>query len=86
MLQGCVPVNTTDKLVEVPPQIKVVPLMVAVGGTLTAITALPEREVPVQFASLTAVRVYVLVEAGDTLIIRGLLVMPVIVTGVVPSV
>jgi len=86
MLQGCRPVNATDKLVEAPVQIAVVPLIVAVGDALTVTTALPVREVPEQLASLTAVRVYVLVVAGVTLIVRGLLVMPVIVTGVVPSV
>ena len=39
-----------------------------------------------QLASLTAVKVYVFVDDGDTLISRGLLVIPLIVTGVVPSV
>ena len=86
MLQGCTPVNATDKLVEAPPQIVVVPLMIAVGKALTVTIALPKSEVPVQFTSLTAVRVYVFVETGDTLMVCGLLAIPVIVTGVVPSV
>jgi uncharacterized membrane protein YdfJ with MMPL/SSD domain len=58
---------------------------VAVGGRLTVIAALPDT-VPEQFASLTADNVYVLVEAGETLIVNGLLVIPVMVTGVTPSV
>ena len=57
MLQGCTPVNATDKFVEAPAHIEAVPLMVAVGDALTVTTALPESEVPVQFTSLTAVRV-----------------------------
>ena len=43
----------------------------------------PETEV--QFASLSAVTVYVFVPAGDTLTVKGLVAIPVTVTGVVPS-
>ena len=44
------------------------------------------NEVPVQLASETAVKLYVVVKPGDTLIKCGVTVIPVTVTGVVPSV
>jgi hypothetical protein len=86
MLHGAVPVNATDKLVEVPEQIEAVPLIIAVGNGLTVTTALPVKEVAVQLISLAAVKVYVLEAEGVTVITRGLVVIPVMVTGVVPSV
>jgi hypothetical protein len=50
--------------------------------------ALPDRSVvkDVQLASDNDVRVYVLEDIGDTFIIYGLVLVPFIVTGVVPSV
>ena len=85
-LHGAVPVKSTDKFVEEPAQIAVVPLIAAVGKGLTVINALPVNEVPVQLASETAVKLYVVVKPGDTLIKCGVTVIPVTVTGVVPSV
>jgi hypothetical protein len=57
-----------------------------VGKGFTVTNALPVNDVPVQFASLTAVKEYVFVDVGDMLMILGVLVIPFIVTGVVPSV
>jgi hypothetical protein len=57
ILQGGNPVKTTDKFVDDPVQIVVVPLKTAVGLAFTVTTALPVKEVPVQFTSLTAVNV-----------------------------
>jgi hypothetical protein len=87
-LHGCKPVNATDKLVELPLHIVAVPLITEVGLGLTVIIAEPvlSPAIEVQFASLKAVTVYVLVLDGETLIICGEVVIPVIVTGVVPSV
>ena len=53
MLQGCDPVNATDKKLEVPAQMLAFPLIAAEGKALTVTTALPVRLVPVQLASLT---------------------------------
>jgi hypothetical protein len=76
--------------VTLPPLQKVVEPPVEIigvaGKEFTVTTALPVYEVPVQFTSLTAVSVYVFVLVGDTLIVLGLLVIPVNVIGVVPSV
>lgn len=52
---------------------------------MTVTTALPEK-VPGPVASLKAVKVYVVVEAGETLKVYGLLVIFDTFTGVVPSV
>ena len=86
MLQGAVPVRATDKLVGVAEHTVAVPLIMAVGNGLTVTTALPVKEVAVQLTSLAAVKVYVLEAEGVTVITRGLVVIPVMVTGVVPSV
>jgi hypothetical protein len=86
ILHGWVPVKATDKLVDPPVQIEALPLRVAVGKVLTVTTALPVKEVPMQLASLTAVSEYVFVLRGETGITTGLAPMPLIVTGVVPSV
>ena len=63
------PVRATLMLVELPLQIVVVPLTTEVGRAFTVITALPVLSAlfAVQFASLRAVTVYVLVLVGDTL-------------------
>jgi len=76
---GAVPVSAAVSVVELPTQMLVVPLTVAVGNGLTVTIALPE-EVPVQFASETTVTVYVVVADGVTLRVAGLLVTPVCVT------
>ncbi len=59
------PVNATLKLVLAPIQTAVVPDIVAVGFGLTVTTAEPEN-VPVQFASETAVIEYVFELVGET--------------------
>ena len=64
--QGAVPVSATDIVAELPLQIAVDPLIVAVGLGLIVTTALPEN-VPVQCASFTAVTVYVVLAIGETL-------------------
>ena len=56
IFHGDVPVNATDNVADVPEQIEVVPLIVPVGNGYTVTTALP-LYVPVQCASLTAVKV-----------------------------
>jgi hypothetical protein len=86
MFHGPVPVKATDILGDPPAQIVCAPEITAVGKAFTVTIALPVCEVPVQLASLTEVKVYVLVLPGETEITLGLLVIPLIVTGVVPSV
>jgi hypothetical protein len=73
-------------LVETPEHIVALPLSTAVGKALIVTTALPVWVTPVQLASLNAVRVYVLEKDGVTGIVAGLVKIPVIVTGVTPSV
>ncbi len=50
-----------------PAQMEVAPERLAVGDVLTVTIGVTVMEVPVQFTSLTAVMLYVLVEAGLTL-------------------
>ncbi len=69
MLHGCVPVNVIVRSVDSPSQIVASPLITAVGKGLTVTVAAPVKEVPVQFRSLTAVREYVVVTDGDTLMV-----------------
>ena len=71
-----------------PLHIVALPLITDVGLGLTVTTALPviSPAWAVQFASLTAVTVYVVVTVGLTLKVYGLALMPPTVTGVVPSV
>jgi hypothetical protein len=57
MLHGCAPVKATDKLADPPAQMEVEPLRTAVGNDPTVISALPIKDVPMQLASLTAVKV-----------------------------
>ena len=83
--QGCEPVSATEIVVDPPLQNAALPLIVAVGFGLTVTVAVPAT-VPVQFASLTAVSVYVVVVAGDTEKVYGDVVIPFTVTGVTPSV
>ena len=52
----------------------------------TVTVAFPVNDVPVQLTSLTAVKLYVVVLAGDTGIVVGLDVILLIIVGVVPSV
>ena len=86
MFHGCAPVKITLRFEPAPAQMVAVPEMVAVGKGLTVTTGVPMKEVPVQLASLKAVNVYVVLEVGLTAIVYGFKVMPVMVTGVVPSV
>src|SRR3954471_784501 len=65
-LNGAVPVSAALIVAEPPAQIALLPLTVAVGSGLTVIVAEP-LEVPVQFASVSDVMVYVAVAAGLTL-------------------
>ena len=77
------------KLLEVDPlHIVCVPEITDVGLAFTVTTALPVRspDCAVQFASLNAVTVYVFVELGLTVKVYGLDVIPLTLTGVVPSV
>ncbi len=62
--------------------------MVEVLRLFTVTVALPvlSPDCDVQFASLKAVTVYVFVEDGLTVKVYGLVVIPVTLTGVVPSV
>ena len=69
----------------VPAQAVTEPVKTAVGKGLTVTTAVP-LNVPVQLALLTAVKEYVFVDAGLTLMVYGLAAIPVMVLGVVPSV
>jgi hypothetical protein len=85
IVQGSVPVRATDSVAELPLQIAVVPLITAVGLVFIVTAALPEN-VPVQFASFTAVNVYVVAVAGETVNVYGDVVIPVTVTGVTPLV
>jgi hypothetical protein len=68
-----------ERGVDWPAQIVAEPEALAVGRGLTVTLALPD-EVPAQFASETAVTVYVVVEPGLTLRVAGLEVTPVCVT------
>jgi hypothetical protein len=83
-----VPVKVTVKFAEPELHIVVFPIRSDVGLGLTVTTALPVISAPmaVHLESLKAVMVYVVVLVGDTLITLGDVAMPVIVTGVVPSV
>ena len=83
--QGCEPVSATEIVAGLPRQTVAVPLIAAVGFGLTVTVAVPDT-VPVQFASLTAVSVYVVVVPGDTEKVYGDVVIPFTVTGVTPSV
>ena len=84
--QGAVPVRATEMVAELPAHIVVVPLIVAVGLGLIVTTAVPENT-PVQpVASLTAVKLYVVVAAGDTVKVYGDEAIPGTVTGVTPLV
>ena len=60
---------------------------VITGGCLTVINAWPVLSLAcaVQLASVNAITLYVFVLAGEALMTYGLVVIPVIVTGVVPS-
>jgi len=66
MLNGAVPVRVALIVADPPLQIVPPPLTAAVGAGFTVTTALPDA-VPVQFASLSVVTVYVVVLAGFTL-------------------
>lgn len=75
------------KVTELPAQMGfALAAIVTVTGSIgvTVITAAPDG-VPGPFASLTSVRVYVVVDVGETIIIYGLVVIPLTVTEVVPS-
>lgn len=85
IFHGGVPLKTSVKLVEDPEQMVLFPLSIPVGKVFI-LTWAPPDIVPGQKASLTAVREYVLLDVGDTLIVLKLVAIPVIVTGVVPSV
>ena len=65
-LNGAVPVSVAVIVADAPGQIAPPPLTVAVGSVLTVIVAEP-LDVPVQFASVSDVTVYVFVAAGLTL-------------------
>ena len=86
-VQGVGPVKATLISPEPPLQIGEVPVITAVF-LLTVTVALVEISfgVAVHLESLKAVIEYVVVTFGDTLNVYGLVIMPVTVTGVVPSV
>jgi hypothetical protein len=65
-LQGAVPVSVAVMVAEPPGQMTPPPLTTAVGTVLT-VTAAELLDVPVQFASLSKMTVYVVPEAGLTL-------------------
>jgi hypothetical protein len=87
-VHGCEPVKATLSVVLPPLHIVALPLITLVGRGLTVTKALPVLSAPmaVQFTSLSADIVYVLVELGLTLKVYGLAAMPDTVVGVVPSV
>jgi hypothetical protein len=87
MLQGAVPVKVTVRVAVCPRQIAVVPLKTAVGLASTVTMALPliSPGMALQLP-LTEVRVYVLVDVGDTANVYGLVLMLLMVIGVTPSV
>ena len=85
MSHGCTPVKLTLKLALPPAQMFALPLNVAVGTGDTCTTALPDPT-PVQAMVVTEVRVNVFVAAGLTLMLYGLAAIPLMVTGIVPSV
>src|SRR3954451_23550916 len=65
MVHGALPVSAALIVAEPPAQIAPLPLTVAVGSALTVTVAEP-LEVPVQFASVIDVTVYVVVAEGLT--------------------
>src|SRR4051794_3563196 len=65
-VHGALPVSAAVIVVDAPGQIALVPLTVAVGSGLTVTVAEP-LDVPVQFASVIDVTVYVVVAEGLTL-------------------
>ena len=85
MDQGCAPVKANDKVAELPAQTVDDPEIVAVGLLLTTTAAVPVPT-PLHAALLTAVILYVFDETGETGIKYGVVEIPVIDTGVTPSV
>jgi hypothetical protein len=76
-------------IVVLPPlHIVAVPLITLVGLGLTVTTALPvlSPAIEVQLTSLSAVTVYVFVDAGLTITVYGFTAIPTTDTGVTPSV
>ena len=74
------------RIVLLPVQIVAEPVMAARGKGFTVTVALPDPVLEQVVASETEVTVYVFVVAGLTLTVKGCVVMPFTVTGVVPSV
>ena len=82
------PVRLTVSVADWPLQIVFVPLITAVGLAFTVTIGVPLRSVAIDahLLSLTAVRVYVLVDAGETANVNGFALILLIVTGATPSV
>jgi hypothetical protein len=76
---GALPVSVALIVVEPLAQIAALPLTTAVGFALTVIAALPV-DVPLQFASVMLVIVYVVLLDGETLRVTLLVLMPDCVT------
>src|SRR4051812_7061247 len=66
IVNGATPLSVAVIVVELPAQIAALPLTTAAGFALIVIAALPV-DVPLQFASVTLVIVYVMLLDGETL-------------------